>query len=353
MVPTRRVKPACRSRTRTARGLLVCALMFVAVAGCKRSSGTAGAAAPAGVVLYTSVDEPYVRPIVERFEQQSGIHVTLVTDAEASKSVGLAERLRAERDHPRADVWWSNECFLTINLAGERVLAPYDSPAAADIPAKYKDPEHRWAGSVLRVRMMVSAPTAEGEKSPPPSHLSDLLRPQFKDRMALARPTAGTTGGHVAALYVLWGDGRAGQFFRGLHDNGVKLVGGNSIVAESVARGDLLVGICDNDDAADASREIGKLNAVLPDQGPDDPGTLAMPCTVGLVDRCNNPDGARRLIDYLLAPAVDRQLIEAHFAWCSARDAAGKGKFMDVDYRAVAKAMPQAIRSATAILEGR
>jgi hypothetical protein len=43
---------------------------------------------------------------------------------------------------------------------------------------------------------------------------------------------------------------------------------------------------------------------------------------------------------------------DAKFAWCSTRDAAGKGKFMDVDYLAVATAMPAAIRSATAIMEG-
>jgi iron(III) transport system substrate-binding protein len=88
-------------------------------------------------VLYTSVDEPFVLPLVDEFKQRTGISVTLLTDAEASKSVGLAERLRAEKDHPQADVWWDNECFLTINLADEGVVEAYNSPSAADIPAQY------------------------------------------------------------------------------------------------------------------------------------------------------------------------------------------------------------------------
>jgi iron(III) transport system substrate-binding protein len=332
------------------KSLLALALLTNLTVGCKRDRGSAGVDGP--VVLYTSVDEPYVRPLVEQFQKQTGIEVTLVTDAEASKSVGLSEKLRAEKDHPQADVWWDNECFLTINMADEGILEPYASPSANDIPESFKDRDHRWAASVLRVRMLVSAASGKAALIRP-SHIRDLLRPELKNHIAIARPTAGTTGGHVAALYVLWGKDRAEDFFHGLHDNGITLVGGNSVVAESVARGDIWAGICDNDDAADASANVGKLEAVLPDQGDGDDGTLAIPCMIGLVAHGPHPAAAKRLIDYLLSQQVDRKLIQSHFAWCSTRDALGHGRFTKVDYITVAKAMPAAIRSATAILEGR
>ena len=332
------------------KGFLVVFCAFVVV-GCGRKSG-GGSKTPSGpVVLYTSVDEPYARSLVERFTRETGIDVTLVTDSEASKSVGLVEKLRAEKDDVRADVWWGNECFLTIGLADEGVLTAYDSPAAADIPAPYKDPAHRWAGAVLRVRTLVSKPAADGR--PPAARMNDFLRPPLRGRIALARPTAGTTGGHVAALYVAWGKDRADAFFRGLHDNQVTLVGGNSVVAESVARGDFGLGVCDNDDAADAAANVGPLDAVLPDQAPGESGTLAMPCAVGLVAGGPHPAAAKRLIDFLLSASVAQSLVDQKFAWCPTRDATGKGKFMAVDYTAVAHAMPAAIRSATAIMEGR
>src|SRR5262245_2923440 len=75
-----------------------------------------GAEGKGRVVLYTSVDEPYARPIVREFERRTGIEVVLKTDTEASKSVGLAERVRAEKDNPQAEVWWSNEPFHTVAL---------------------------------------------------------------------------------------------------------------------------------------------------------------------------------------------------------------------------------------------
>jgi iron(III) transport system substrate-binding protein len=340
----------------------ICSVLLTIAAllsGCRRheSAGPAAtspatAAPPAGpVVLYTSVDEPYVRPLVQRFQQQTGIPVRLLTDAEASKSVGLSAKLLAERDHPAADVWWDNECFLSIRLADEGALAPYDSPAAADIPAQFRDPAHRWAGSVLRVRVIVSSTRlAPADR---PHRLVDLLHPVLHGQVALARPTAGTTGGHVAALTVAWGQQRADAFFTALHANGAVLVGGNAVAAETVARGDMLAGLCDNDDAASVQSDVGPVNVDLPDQGVNEIGTLAMPCTVALVAGAPHPDAARRLIDFLLSAEVDKALIDARFAWCSARDLNGHGKFMPVDYLAVAAAMPGAIRNATAILEGR
>src|SRR5438045_4902096 len=135
-----------------------CGLIAYAVFlfGCNRSNSTPWRE----VVIYTSVDQPYCAPILAEFERRNGIHVIVKTDAEATKSVGLAERLRAEKDHPQADVWWSNEIFLTINLAEDGVLAVYDSASAADVPPQFKDPEHRWASSGMRVRVLVTNHTA-------------------------------------------------------------------------------------------------------------------------------------------------------------------------------------------------
>lgn len=319
--------------------------LLLAIPACRRKPSTS----PAPVVLYTSVDEPYVRPLIDEFTRETGIPVTLITDAEASKTVGLAERIRAEKDHPRADVWWDNEVFQTIRLADDHLLAPYDSPSASDIPAKFKDPAHLWAGSAIRVRVMVASPSLANA----PKDLTDLLRPDLKGKIVIARPTAGTTGGHVAALYALWGDAKADDFFHKLRDNGVSTVGGNSLCAEAVARGDMSVGLCDNDDAADASKEIAHLNVILPDQ--DTQGTLAMPCAAALIANGPNPTAGRKLIDFILSAQVDRQLIDAKFAWCSARDTATlqKTKLMNVDYATVARTMPAAIRRAVAILDAR
>ena len=311
------------------------------------------------VVLYTSVDEPYFKPILADFEKQTGIRVVVRTDTEATKSAGLAARLEAERDRPRADVWWGNEVFHTIRLADAGVLAPYASPAAGDVPAKFKDDAGRWAGVGLRARVVALNGEAAGGRGDDGAgaagglSLQDLLKPGYRGRVGIARPTAGTTGGHVAALFVLWGRDRAADYFRQLKANDVKVLGGNGPVAEAVGRGDLAIGLTDNDDVTSVRRNGGRLTSAPPDQG--DAGTLAIPTTVALVAGATSPDPAKKLIDYLLSAEVERKLIDANFAGWSVRDAPGATSIrtMEVDYRAVAQALPEAVRTATAILEGR
>jgi iron(III) transport system substrate-binding protein len=294
------------------------------------------------------VDEPYARPILAEFTKQTGIKVDIQTDTEATKSAGLAARLEAERDKPRADVWWGNEVFHTIRLADAGVLAPYESSSAKDIPARFKDAQSRWAGCGLRARV-IALRYALGTESG--VSIDVLTNPKHRGLVAMARPTAGTTGGHVAALYVLWGPERFTDFFKRLKGNEVKLLGGNGPVAEAVGRGDVMFGLTDNDDVASVRRNGGDATAYPPDQ--DTAGTLTIPTTVALVAGAPNPEPAKKLIDYLLSPEVERKLVDAKFAGWSVRAPLTDIRTMDVDYAAAAKALPKAVETAMTILEGR
>jgi ABC-type Fe3+ transport system substrate-binding protein len=154
-------------------------------------------------------------------------------------------------------------------------------------------------------------------------------------------------------MYLLWGKDKFTAYMNALKANEIKLLGGNSAVAEAVGNGTALLGLTDNDDVEAARREGGQLEAVLPNQ--DSFGTLMLPTTVGLVRGTRRSEAARKLVDHLLSAPVEKRLIDAKFAGWSVRDDPTKIKVeaMDVDYTAVARAMPGAVRRATAILEGR
>lgn len=320
-------------------------LGMLLIAGCFRQSANT-------VSVYCAVDEPYASKIFADFEKETGIHVAPLYDIESSKSVGLAGRLTAEKDHPQADVWWGSEAFLTARLVHEGVLQPYQSPSAAEIPAAFKDKTGMWAGVGLRARVI-----AIGLPKPPfeLKRVRDLLDPRLKNKIAISRPTAGATGAHIAALYLTLGQDKADAFFKGLHDNGITLLGGNAEVADQVGFGSYSVGITDSDDVANTQANHGHLSMVVPDQGPEDDGAVTMPTTVGLVAGAHDIEQARRLIDYLETHATEQKLIDMGFAKWSVRDPqAGNGvKSMPIDYDAAAQIYSTAAHRATALMEGR
>ena len=82
------------------------------------------------VIIYAAQDQIYAEPILREFENTTGIKVKAVYDSEAVKTVGLANRLLAERDHPQCDVFWGNEEMRTRQLAAEGVFRETNGWAA-------------------------------------------------------------------------------------------------------------------------------------------------------------------------------------------------------------------------------
>ena len=326
---------------------LTSAFLLILYCGCghkERASDT--------VVLYTSVDEPFVRPLIQRFEQQTGITVKLVTDAEASKTAGLSEKVIAEKDHPQADVYWGNEPFHTINMAEQGVFTPRESPAGSDIRDRWRDKTEQYQTIGLRARMIVISTRKEDAAITSQIHVvKDLANPELKGRIGMSNPAFGTASGQVAAWYLTWGDSATDDFLRSLKENDIHLLGGNSVVVDQVATGSIVAGFTDNDDIANGKADNQPVNAVTPD--PFDTGTLLIPTTIAEVRGAPNAEIAGKLIDFLMDPAVERQLIDAHFLAFSARDPTVEHKAMNVDYTAVAHRMPTAVTRALGILQGR
>src|SRR3989338_8965180 len=139
------------------------------------------------VVVYVSHDQDYAQPILEAFEKATGIKVKAVFDTEASKTVGLTNRLIAEKNNPQADVFWNNEVVRTIQLKKEGVLAVYRPRNYEKLNPLYKDSEGYWTGFAARARVLI-VNTDLLDKTNRPGSLEDLTRPEFEGVVTIADP---------------------------------------------------------------------------------------------------------------------------------------------------------------------
>ena len=257
------------------------------------------------VVVYTSVDQVFSEPVLQAFEQETGIEVRAVYDVEASKTTGLVNRLIAEKRHPRADVFWNSEVGRTLVLKDKGVLAPYVSPSSADIPARFKDPGSYWTGFAARARVLIYNKEMLSEADLPTS-IFDLTKPEWKGRVTMAYPLFGTTATQVAAWYAVFGRKKAEQYLRDLKANDIVIVNGNAMTRDLVVQGEVPIGFTDSDDANVAIQAGKPVGMLFPDQG--GLGTLLIPNTVALIADAPHPETARRLIDYLLSRETEQRL---------------------------------------------
>lgn len=270
-----------RVRTWAAIGLAGLGLAALLASGC----GQVGSE----VVVYAAQDRLYAEPLLRRFEEETGLRVRAVYDSEAVKTVGLAQRLLAERDHPAADLFWGNEEMRTRQLAARGVFDPVDG--------------FRAFGWRSRRVVVNSNHVALAEA---PRSLLELTNAVWRGRVALAFPLFGSTATHFAALRQHWGDDLWEAWCRGLVANQPMVVDGNSVVARLVARGEAWIGLTDSDDVRVVQRE-GAPVAMLP----LNEESLLLPNTLGIVRGGPNPEGARRLADFLTRPDIVESLVEA------------------------------------------
>ena len=294
------------------RGICVALFTALSITGCSSPEKPQ-------VVVYTSVDQVFSEPILHQFENETGISVKAVYDVEAQKTVGLENRLVAEREHPRADVFWNSEFLRTLRLAEAGIFAPYASPSAADIAQDFRSPENLWLGFGTRARVFV----VNTDLVPPeslPSSLDDLTSPEWRGKACLAKPYFGTTSTHFAALQKRMGETEYTEFLKRLRFNEVALLAGNSTVRDAVVRGDYAFGLTDTDDVNVALEKGQPVTMVFPDQAAT--GAFAVFHTVGLVKNGPNPEAARLLIDFLASAENEKALIASGAVQYSVRTGA-------------------------------
>lgn len=242
------------------------------------------------VVIYAAQDQVYAEPILREFEKETGIKVKAVYDSEAVKTVGLANRLLAERSHPQCDVFWGNEEMRTRQLAAQNVFRETNG----------------WAAFGYRSRRIVIN-TNKLSLADAPKSLLELTNEAWRGKIALAFPQFGTTATHFHALRQLWGEKRWLAWSRALAANKPFVVDGNSVVVKFVARSEAWIGLTDSDDIAAGQREGFPIAA-----GPDLEETLLfVPNTVGVIRDAPHPKQVEKLVQYLQSPKIRRKLVEA------------------------------------------
>ena len=297
------------------------------------------------LVVYCSIDDVFGRSVLDAYQSRTGRNLSVVFDSEAGKTTGLVNKIIREADsgRSRADVFWSSELFNTIRLGRRGLLEPYESPSAADIPKRFKDAQHRWTALAARARVLAFDPQHIGDV---PQTWQQLADPEFAKQLSFANPLFGTTRGHVAAMFALWGEKRGRAFLVGLRDGGVRIADGNSSAVRDVIAGRTRLAATDTDDVWVAQQAGESVELSYPDMG--DGGTLLIPCSVAIIKGTAHLDEARRLVDYLVSAEVERMLAQSDSRNIPVRESLRKELGITwpaaskVEYEKVADAMDEA-----------
>ena len=293
--------------------MLMIGVIMVLATVILRLKGEKSGSSNAPIVAYVAQDQIYAESLLEGFQNQTGVSTKGVFDSEAVKTVGLANRLLAERDHPQCDVFWGNEEMRTRQLAEKGVFEKWAAfghrsrqlvvntnfvQVIAPSPRPFPPGGARETGERV-------SDIQEGEIIAPKS-LLELTNAVWRGRVALAYPLFGTTATHFLALRQHWGEAGWLAWCKALAANKPFVVDGNSVVVKLVGKGEAWIGLTDSDDIAAAQREGQPVVAGELEE------TLLIPNTVAMVKGAPHRESGLRLFDYLQTRAVADVLVAAN-----------------------------------------
>lgn len=288
------------------RPLLLSSAVLVSLAACSSqepamptdaSAPDAAAAAPAELVVYTSRNEQLVKPLFDRYTEETGIKVTYLTD----KAPPLMERLKAEGSRTPADVFITVDAGNLWQAANLDLLQPIESPVLeANIPDNLQDPDNRWFGLSVRARTIIHNPTRA-----PADTLSTyeaLAGPEWKGRLCLRTSGAVYNQSLVATMMATLGAEETERVVRGWVDNlAAAPMANDNAVIEAIAAGRCDVGITNTYYLGRALKQDAELPVTVfwPNQADGGRGVHVNVSGAGVVKHSDQPEAAQAFIEWL------------------------------------------------------
>jgi iron(III) transport system substrate-binding protein len=228
-------------RSRGARARVALAAVALSLCGALATQ----AAVARSLVIYCSHDPDACEFAAQTFTRDTGIQVAI-----SRKATGETfAQLRAERENPKADVWYGGTFEPFLQGAAEGLFAEYRSPGLAGLyPWARRQVEATGYRAVAIYRIIIgfgSNPTVLAKKSlAAPRCWSDLTKPEYRGDVELSNPvTSGTGYTILATLIALYGEDGAFAYLKRLNPNVVRYTQSGTAQGPSVARGEVGIGV--------------------------------------------------------------------------------------------------------------
>lgn len=293
--------------------LLALALAAAACGGGDRAASDG----QASVDVYSHRHYPSDQELYDRFTEQTGIEVNVVTGSADQ----LITRLETEGEGSPADLLITVDAGRLHRAESRDLLRSVQSDLLEErIPAHLRDPEGTWFGLTKRARVVAYA--RERVDSTDLSTYADLAGDRWEDRVLVRSSENIYNQSLLASIIAARGEEAAREWAAGIVENMARAPqGGDTDQAKAVAAGVGDVAIVNTyyvarlkaSDDPDERRVGEALGVHFPNQR--DRGAHVNVSGGGVTAAADNPEGAVRLLEFLVSPEAQRSFSRATYEY--------------------------------------
>ncbi len=247
------------------------------------------------LTIYSGRSEDLVGPLLDRFEQESGLNV----EVRYGETAGLAATILEEGNNSPADVYFAQDAGALGALAEAGRLVQLPDALLNQVEPRFRSPGASWVGVSGRARVVVYN-TDRLTEADLPDDIFGFCAPEWNGRLGWA-PTNGSFQAFVTALRVVEGEERAREWLSCIQANEPLVYPGNSPIVTAVAAGEIDAGFVNHyylfQFLAEEGEEFPARN-YYPRSG--DVGAMVNAAGVGIIDTTDNRPAAEALVNFLL-----------------------------------------------------
>jgi iron(III) transport system substrate-binding protein len=271
------------------------ALRTPAVPGDRAAAGRG----PDGTLTVYSRDREIAKPLIERFERETGIRVR----ARWGDPIKLAEQILQEGANSPADVFYGplSDALGSLSAAGR--LATLSDEQLDRVPAAYRSPDSTWVGAAGRAHV-VFYNTDKLREADLPDSILGFTDPAWRGRIGWD-PTSRSLQDVVTELRQLEGEDAARTWLEGIRANTPVAFDGAPPIVAAVAAGEIIeVGFGSHSYLYDLQADGDATNVAAIFYRGGVLGGLLNVAGVGIIKGTDNEAAANAFVDFMLSPTA-------------------------------------------------
>jgi len=293
---------------------LLAGATVLALAGCTQSAETTQSTEAAGdgaFTLYSGRSETLVQPLIDQFEEQSGITV----EVRYGNTAELGALLLEEGDATPAQVFLSQDAGALGALANAGLFATLPAATTDKVPAGFTSTDDTWVGVTGRARVIAYDSEAL-QAADVPSSVDAFTDPAWAGKFGIA-PTNASFQAFVTAYRVLNGEDAADAWVEAVAANDPVIFDNNRGILAAVNDGIIEAGLINHYYWFAQAAETGEANmrAQLSYPAAGDAGSIVNVTGAGLLAGATTDADALEFIDYLVGAEAQQYFVDETYEY--------------------------------------
>jgi iron(III) transport system substrate-binding protein len=261
------------------------------------------------LTIYSGRNENLVGPLIEQFEQDSGIQV----EVRYGSTSELALQIIEEGENSPADVFFAQDAGALGLLAEEGLLAELPEDTLDLVEPRFRSAEGEWVGVSGRARTFVYNTDALNPEDLPDTIIG-FTDEEWEGRLGWA-PTNASFQSFVTGLRIEAGEEAARNWLQDMLANDIETFPGNTPIVAATAAGEIEGGFVNHYYAyrlLDEDPDAPVANYFFPE---GDIGSMINVAGVGILQSSENQELAQRFVLYLLSSLGQSYFAEETFEY--------------------------------------